>query len=122
MVRDLERALHIVGENRQLADTMYAALLERLSKAIADLWEAVRRGDINLVQAQAHGLRGGVAYCSLPALGLALEQLEKAAAQWRDADIEDLMSKVQREVERLTANPDAPEPPGDVTDPSSPLE
>ncbi len=122
MVRDLERAVRIAGENRQLADTMYAALLERLPKAIADLWEAVRRGDINLVQAQAHGLRGGVAYCSLPALGLALEQLEKAAAQWRDADIEDLMGKVQREVERLTANPDAPEPPGDVADPSCPLE
>ena len=101
---------------------MYAALLERLPKAMADLWEAVRRGDINLVQALAHGLRGGVAYCSLTALGLALEHLEKAAAQWRDADIEDLMSKVQQEVERLSATPGAPEPPAAVADASSPLE
>lgn len=122
MVRDLERALRIAGENRQLVDTMYAALLERLPKAMADLWEAVRRGDINLVQALSHGLRGGVAYCSLTALGLALEHLEKAAAQWRDADIEDLMSKVQHEVERLSATPDAPEPPAEVADASSPLE
>ena len=88
----------MTAEDDALAREMFSRFLAELPQAHDALQTAYRDGNRAALRAQAHRLRGAALYCHCPALNEVLHRVESATD---DADLAMIVTKIDREVERL---------------------
>lgn len=101
--RDASAALATTGGDAELAAQLFATLREGLPEEIDRLRHHTRAQDWSALADAAHRFRGATAYCGVPALDRALQELERVA---RNSDLEGIpasLERVERETERLIA-------------------
>ena len=101
--RDTSAALATTGGDAELAAQLFATLREGLPEELDRLRHHIRGQAWSALADAAHRVRGATAYCGVPALDRALQDLERVA---RDNDLERIpasLERVERETERLIA-------------------
>jgi two-component system sensor histidine kinase BarA len=101
--RDASAALATTGGDAELAAQLFATLREGLPNEIDRLRHHTRAQAWADLADAAHRVRGATAYCGVPALDRALQELERVA---RNSDLERIpasLEHVERETERLIA-------------------
>lgn len=102
--RDDAAALATTGGDAELAEQLFATLREGLPEEIARLHHPARAEDWGALADAAHRFRGATAYCGVPALDRALQDLERAARSSDLTRISPALERVERETERLIAD------------------
>ena len=102
-IRDLEEANKAVGGNEELAQQLFTAFLEGLESHLQAIRQRHQAGDWNELRVSAHQLRGGAAYCGIPAVKAAISDLEGATKAGDPVEIDRTMEVLEQEVERLRA-------------------
>lgn len=99
--RDEVAALAATGGDAQLAQDLLAALVGGLPQELDNLARHRRGEDWPALSNAAHRLRGATAYCGVPALDIALQQLEHAAQSGVVDRIDAHLCEVMAEAARL---------------------
>jgi len=79
--RDAEAAVRIAGGNRELAEDMFAMLVDGLPDELQQLRQYLRQRNWEGLCAAAHRLKGSTAVCSVPALHATVGGLFRASQQ-----------------------------------------
>jgi two-component system sensor histidine kinase BarA len=99
--RDPVAALACAGGDADLADELFAALLDGLPTELDALQADLDRADWAGVADHAHQLRGATRYCGVPALEEASETLERAACGGDPGLIAQAFADLSREAVRV---------------------
>ena len=75
---DYGEALEKAGGNADLAKELFSMLLQELPKLREQLQTAIVQTDIQAAWDHAHKIYGSTAYCGVPALRLAAQEMEAA--------------------------------------------
>ncbi|MBK1645291.1 hypothetical protein CKO25_11700 [Thiocapsa imhoffii] len=102
-VRDAALALEQTGGDAALAEELFSALLDGLPDELAQLAVCHHESDWVGLAEYAHQIRGATRYCGVPALDAAVATLERTARLGDSVLIEDGMTGVTTEVDRLFA-------------------
>jgi two-component system sensor histidine kinase BarA len=98
--RDEQAALAATGGDAQLAQDLLTALMRGLPAELDNLDRRRRSEDWSALSHAAHRMRGATAYCGVPALDNALQQLEHATqsgvVERIDAHLRDVMDEAAR--------------------------
>ena len=94
-VIDWQQRLRFAAGDPQLAEELLEMLLSELPERQQKIAGALEAQDIDTIAAQAHKLAGGTAYCGVPALKQACDELRKIAAGNPDLGV------IKRQVEKL---------------------
>ena len=108
-MRDVKRALSITGGNAQLAEQMFALMLQDLPAHLHKILRLQQEKNWRELKLSVHRLRGSVTYCAVPALEYRLRALESAAASKKPSDIERCMQTVRSEAQRLIVSGETPD-------------
>jgi two-component system sensor histidine kinase BarA len=99
--RDEVAALAATGGDAQLAEDLLIALVRGLPQELDNLTRQHHGEDWTALFHAAHRMRGATAYCGVPALDNALQQLERAAQSGVPAYIDAHLREVMDEAARL---------------------
>lgn len=100
-IRDEAAALSAAAGNPSLARELLRAFLQELPEHLATLRASWQRGDWRGLRDAAHRLHGATAYCGVPALKRATQQLELAAPRG-DAEVNGhCLANLEVEAQRL---------------------
>lgn len=78
-VVDYHEAIDKAGGNPELAKDLFGMLLRELPQLRENLLAAITRADGEAVRTHAHKLYGSTAYCSVPRLCQAAEEMDRIA-------------------------------------------
>ena len=99
--RDKVAALAAVGGDENLAQELFATLLQGIPADLEHLTRSLQNEDWNSLAEAAHRMRGATSYCGVPALDMALLDLERAAKTGDAGQILFAVRQVDREAKRL---------------------
>lgn len=108
--RDNVSALASAGGDQDLADELLGELMTTLDDDIGAIRSAFGRQEWDMVVDRTNRLRGATAYCGVPALNQALEDLIQAGRAERLDELPGLLDEIEVERKRLQddiANPQA---------------
>jgi two-component system sensor histidine kinase BarA len=107
-VRDEQQALLTAGGNPRLAAELFAAFLEELGPQFEQIRRHRDRQEWQALRDTTHRLHGSTAYCGVPALKMAVKQLELASEHCDGPTVDARLSQVEREIARLKRSANAP--------------
>ncbi|NIP74409.1 MAG: response regulator [Gammaproteobacteria bacterium] len=99
-------ALTITGGNRDLADELYAMLIDELPRMREQINDSYRMQDYARLESEAHKIHGAAAYCAVDSVTESAGNLERAVIREDYANIEDLLSRLNRDIEELLSAED----------------
>ena len=100
-VIDKELALERAGGNAQLAEELFAMLLQELPQHRNNIQAAVAGSDYTVLQQHVHKLNGSATYCGVPALKAAADSLEINLKRGRVEQVPGGVSEILDEIARV---------------------
>ncbi len=100
-VIDMEFGKKLSGGREDIALEMIAMLKAELPKDFTKIKTAFEKGDFSAMQVGVHRLHGAVSYCGVPALKLAVSELELALKNNLKQKVPNFFSKLETEVNRF---------------------
>ena len=99
-VIDKDLALQRAGGNAQLAEELFAMLLQELPAHRSNIQTALSAQDYSTLQQQVHKLNGSATYCGVPALKAAAETLEvhlkRGELEQAKPGVQEIMEEISR--------------------------
>jgi len=98
---DKQQALENTAGNAELAQELFAMLLDELPVLQEELKQALRANDKQALWDHAHKIHGATAYCGVPALKAAASALEQVIKQDHEALFKEFVDRLNDELDRL---------------------
>lgn len=100
-VRTADGSAEFTGGDLALSDRLVAMLTAELPQTLAELRERLEAGDREGLKERAHKLKGGAAYCGVPALHQAATLLDQASLQASPAQLNLYLARLSDEAATL---------------------
>ena len=100
---DRQAALAIVGGDEALARRLVEDLTAKLPEDLDRMRSLAGLGQLDALAEKVHKVRGGAAYCGVPALCAALTELDGSARRCDPDAAATALVRVEEEIARLTA-------------------
>ena len=98
---DVEAYIKRMGGNRDIAETIIKGFIEQIPIQLHNIEEAIKNGDIEIVDREAHSIKGGALNVFANDLMLAAKELEMHAKSASMENALELLGKIRKEYERL---------------------
>jgi two-component system, NarL family, sensor histidine kinase BarA len=96
--RDMQKAIDIAGGKEDLAQQLYAIFRSDLPDYYKSIQQYAKSREWDKLREVAHRLHGSTSVCAVISLNEVVEEIEAAAMNKREEDIDRLLSKLDKEV------------------------